>query len=93
MIFSDDFFIFDPKGQKCPPKKSAKHYAKRKDWSKVVSKVFLLDLMAFLMHINVRPKKSSQIFFYCPPYCLKDGQLGVTLRVGSIHLEDRLARG
>ena len=30
------------------------HYAKVKEWSKSVSKVFFLDLMTFLMQINAR---------------------------------------
>ena len=44
------------------------HYGKWKDWSKMVSKVFFLFLMAFLMQIYVGQKKSSHIFFYSPPY-------------------------
>ena len=37
-------------------KRGSKRYAEWKNWSKMVSKVFFLELMAFPMDINVRPK-------------------------------------
>ena len=41
--------------------RGSEHYAQGKDWSKMVFKVFFLDLMAFPMHINVRLKTFSRI--------------------------------
>ena len=38
------------------------------NWSKTVVKVFFLDLMAFLIHINVRAKTIPKFGFYTPPY-------------------------
>ena len=34
----------------------SERYAQGKDWSKKVFKAFFMDLMAFHMQINVRPK-------------------------------------
>ena len=39
----------------------SKRYAQGKDWSKMVFKVFFLNLMAFPTQINVRPKTLSRI--------------------------------
>ena len=39
----------------------SEHYAQGKDWSKMIFKVFFLDLMAFPMHINVRLETFSKI--------------------------------
>ena len=33
----------------------SEHYPLGKEWSKLVFRVFLFDLMAFLMHKNARP--------------------------------------
>ena len=48
-------------------KKLFEHYAKVKEWSKSVSKVFFLDLMTFLMEKNARKKISLKQKFYAQP--------------------------
>ena len=44
-------------------KGGSERYPKGMDWSTTVFEVFFLDLMAFPMHINVRPKNSAIFHF------------------------------
>ena len=43
--------------------RGSEYYPKGMDWSKTVFKVFFFDLMAFLIHINVRAKKIPNFGF------------------------------
>ena len=58
---SDNFHNFSPYGGALLIKGGSGRYAEWKDWSTMVLKVFFLDLMAFPMHIKLRPNKISRV--------------------------------